>query len=71
MNERKIVVVTGASRLIGIGAATCIVLASKGFDIFFTTWSNYDKEMPWGANIDEPDLLQQKIKQYGVHCEKI
>lgn len=40
MNERKIVVVTGASRLIGIGAATCIALASKGFDIFFTTWSN-------------------------------
>lgn len=71
MNKRKIVVVTGASRLIGIGAATCIALASKGFDIFFTTWSNYDKEMPWGANIDEPDLLQQKIKQYGVHCEKI
>src|SRR5690554_2557275 len=69
--ERKIAVVTGTSRLIGIGAATCIALASKGIDVFFTYWSNYDKEMPWGINLEEPELLKEKILQYGVRCEKI
>jgi 3-oxoacyl-[acyl-carrier protein] reductase len=69
--ERKIAVVTGASRQIGIGAATCIALANMGIDVFFTYWSDYDKEMPWGANIDEPNLLQEKIIQYGVRCEKL
>jgi 3-oxoacyl-[acyl-carrier protein] reductase len=69
--ERRVAIVTGASRLNGIGAAICIALASKGIDVFFTYWTTYDSEMPWGINSDEPQLLQDKILEYGVHCEKL
>jgi 3-oxoacyl-[acyl-carrier protein] reductase len=67
----RIAVVTGTSRHKGIGAATCMALASKGIDIFFTFWTKYDKEMPWGIHNNEPELLQEKIMQFGVRCEKL
>jgi 3-oxoacyl-[acyl-carrier protein] reductase len=39
---RRIVMVTGASREQGIGAAVCRTLADQGADIFFTHWSQFD-----------------------------
>ncbi|MWV44339.1 SDR family oxidoreductase [Paenibacillus sp. HJL G12] len=69
--ERKIAIVTGASRLSGIGAAICTALASKGIDVFFTYWTTYDEEMPWGIHSNEPQVLQDKIIEYGVRCEKL
>ncbi|WP_459502338.1 SDR family oxidoreductase [Bacillus sp. C1] len=65
----KIAVVTGATRLNGIGAATCKALAQKGIDIFFTYWPKYDKGMPWSMNDEEPFLLKREIENYGVRCE--
>ncbi|GGH20014.1 SDR family oxidoreductase [Paenibacillus segetis] len=69
--ERKIAIVTGASRLSGIGAAICTALASKGIDVFFTYWTTYDEEMPWGIHVNEPQLIQDNIIKYGVRCEKL
>jgi len=69
--ERKIAIVTGASRTNGIGAAICKVLASKGFDIYFTYWTPYDSEMSWGISPNEPQLLQANIIEYGVRCERL
>lgn len=69
--ERRIAIVTGASRLNGIGAAICTTLASKGMDVFFTYWTTYDSEMPWGIRSNEPQFLQDKILEYGVRCEKL
>ncbi|MEK4511088.1 SDR family oxidoreductase [Paenibacillus sp. FSL K6-2524] len=69
--ERRIAIVTGASRLNGIGAAICTALASKGMDVFFTYWTTYDSEMPWGIRSNEPQFLQDKILEYGVRCEKL
>lgn len=66
---KKIAIVTGATRLNGIGAAVCKVLAQKGIDIFFTYWSQYDKAMPWGMHDKEPFLLKEEIESYGVRCE--
>ncbi|AIE80112.1 3-ketoacyl-(Acyl-carrier-protein) reductase [Bacillus cereus] len=59
---KKIAIVTGATRLNGIGAAVCKVLAQKGIDIFFTYWSQYDKAMPWGMHDKEPFLLKEEIE---------
>jgi len=67
---KKIAVVTGASRLNGIGAAIAIALAGKGIDIFLTYWSAYDHEMPWGIDDNEPELLENMIRGYGVQCER-
>lgn len=68
---KKIAIVTGVSRLNGIGKAICVELAKNGVDIFFTYWLNYDKEMPWETKDNEPDLIENEIKSLGVRCEKM
>ncbi len=68
---KKIAIVTGASRLNGIGAAIAITLADKGMDIFLTYWSAYDQEMPWGIGDSEPEVLENMIRGYGVRCERL
>ena len=69
--KRKIVIVTGVSRLKGIGYSICSELAKRNFDIFFTYWTNYDNQMPWRMESDEPNLIQTEIRKYGVNCEKL
>ncbi|WP_317173556.1 SDR family oxidoreductase [Hymenobacter montanus] len=69
--NRKIAIVTGTSRLKGIGRAICIELAKNDIDIFFTFWSEYDKQMPWQTDDNEPDLIQAEISALGVRCEKL
>jgi 3-oxoacyl-[acyl-carrier protein] reductase len=39
----RVAIVTGASRLEGIGAAICLALASHGADVLFTHWLKYDQ----------------------------
>jgi 3-oxoacyl-[acyl-carrier protein] reductase len=68
---KKIAIITGASRLNGIGARIAIELASDGMDIFFTYWTKYDHEMPWGIGENDPELLENMIKKYGVRCERL
>lgn len=67
--SRRLAIVTGASRRRGIGAAVCLALARAGADIFFTHWSPYDRRMPWGAEDEEPDLLQKLVQALGARCE--
>lgn len=62
----KIAIITGASRLKGIGAAICRELAEAGYHIFFTYWIDYDKEMPWSIELDEPMKLEEELLQKGV-----
>lgn len=69
--RRRAAIVTGASRARGIGAAICQSLARVGVDVFFTHWSPYDRRMPWGAEEDEPALLQEQTQALGVRCEHL
>jgi len=69
--DRKIAIVTGASRKKGIGRAICMELAKRGFDIFFTYWTSYDKDMPWGIEAEEPDVIQKELREQGIRCEKL
>jgi 3-oxoacyl-[acyl-carrier protein] reductase len=69
--NRQIAIVTGTSRLKGIGRAICVELAKSGIDIFFTFWTDYDKQMPWSIDENEPDLIQTEIRNLGVKCEKL
>lgn len=57
----KIAIVTGVSRLKGIGAAICRELAKAGYHIFFTYWTKYDQSMPWGIDADEPIKLRAEL----------
>ncbi len=63
--ERPIAIVTGASRLAGLGAAICRSLAERGHDIFFTHWNAYDKEL-YEVGTDEPSLIRAEIEAIGV-----
>ncbi|WP_046180581.1 SDR family oxidoreductase [Domibacillus tundrae] len=64
--KEKIAIITGASRVKGIGAAICRELAETGYHIFFTYWTDYDKEMPWSIELDEPMKLKEELIQKGV-----
>ena len=69
--DKRIAIVTGAGRLIGIGNAICLELANRGCDIFFTYWSAYDSTMSPGTESNEPELIEEKVRSLGVRCEKL
>lgn len=62
----KLAIVTGASRLNGIGAAICRELAENGCNIYFTYWTAYDNTMPWKMDADEPAKLKEELERFGV-----
>lgn len=51
------VLVTGASRRIGIGSEVVRELAAAGWKVFATWWTPYDATMPWGSAADDIDDL--------------
>lgn len=69
----KIAIVTGASRVNGIGTAICRVLAGEGADIFFVHWSRYDREMEYFIEDDAnwSQQLMNDIRSIGVRCESM
>jgi 3-oxoacyl-[acyl-carrier protein] reductase len=69
--KKRVAIVTGVSRLNGIGKAICLELAKRDIAIFFTYWRKYDKEMPWSVADNEPDLIETEIKNLGVDCAKL
>ncbi|MFD2043401.1 SDR family oxidoreductase [Ornithinibacillus salinisoli] len=64
--KEKIAIITGVSRLKGIGAAICKELAEAGYHIFFTYWTEYDKQMPWSVNSEEQMKLKEELLKRGV-----
>ncbi|HEX5164339.1 MAG TPA: SDR family oxidoreductase [Thermomicrobiales bacterium] len=66
--DRRVAIVTGASRRGAIGAAICRRLAEAGVDICFTYWAAYDREMPWGSDDDGPAALEQELTAIGVRA---
>lgn len=71
MKNRRIAIVTGVTRLKGIGRAICVELAKQKIDIFFTYWRPYDQKMVWGVEDDEPDKIKKEIEAMGVCCESL
>ena len=69
----KVAIVTGASRVMGIGTAICRELAREGADIFFTHFSNYDRQMNYFIDDDSmwSQHLMEEIRSYGVRCESM
>ncbi|WP_370541803.1 SDR family oxidoreductase [Alicyclobacillus sp. SO9] len=69
----KVAIVTGASRVKGIGTAICRELAGEGADIFFTHWSKYDQRMQYYSEDDAhwSERLKNEIRRQGVRCESM
>lgn len=58
-------VVTGASRRGGIGAALARRVAAEGAAVVLHSWSLHDAEQPWGADPGEPETLVAELRQAG------
>jgi 3-oxoacyl-[acyl-carrier protein] reductase len=71
MSQRPIVLVTGASRSIGIGSSIAKELAQSGWDVALTYWQPYDVSMPWGSDPQEVQLLRNEIESFGVRSTAI
>lgn len=65
MSQRPIVLITGASRRIGIGSSIAKELAQSGWDVALTYWQPYDASMPWGSDPKEVQLLCQEVESFG------
>lgn len=66
----RVALVTGASRLNGIGAAVCRGLAKSGADVAFTHWTVYDRQ-EYGTSEDEPEILRRELLSHGGRVESI
>jgi 3-oxoacyl-[acyl-carrier protein] reductase len=47
---RRVAIVTGVSRRVGIGMAVARRLAGLGAGLFVTSWTPHDRDQPWGAD---------------------
>jgi 3-oxoacyl-[acyl-carrier protein] reductase len=65
-----VALVTGASRLVGIGAAICRTFADAGADIAFTHWTPYDRAS-FGTTDSEPRQLEAELRETGVRAVAI
>ncbi len=57
--------ITGVSRRIGIGFAIAQRLAALGADLCVHSYSAYDAEQPWGADVDGPLALANELRHHG------
>jgi 3-oxoacyl-[acyl-carrier protein] reductase len=65
------VLVTGASRTIGIGAAIALALAESGWDVATTFWRPYDATMPWGSKSTEAEAILDRVRGFSSRAISI
>ncbi len=70
--ERRIAIVTGASRPNGIGAALCRELAREGYNLFFTHFSPYDYKTGYNdAEANWSKVFANELRDHGVSVESM
>jgi 3-oxoacyl-[acyl-carrier protein] reductase len=65
----RVALITGATRLKGIGFAIARELSALGADLFLHSFVAYDAAQPWGADLDESISLVSELRRSGVRVE--
>jgi 3-oxoacyl-[acyl-carrier protein] reductase len=64
--DGRVVLVTGVSRRVGIGAGIARRLASEGAHLILQGWSAYDSEQPWGEDVEGVRELVEELRAQGT-----
>jgi 3-oxoacyl-[acyl-carrier protein] reductase len=67
--QRKVALITGASRKAGIGAAIARELAQDGADIFITYYRSYDRELGLSNDPGEAEALLTELRKMGHRAD--
>jgi len=67
----RVVIVTGASRRIAIGAAIARRVVADGAAVLVHSWVPHDTEQPWGADTEGPEALVDELRGQGGRVEHI
>ncbi len=63
--QNRVVIVTGASRRIAIGAAIARRAVADGAAVLLHFWVPHDAEQPWGADVGGPETLVDELRREG------
>ena len=67
----RVVLVTGTSRRIAIGAGVARRLVADGASLLLHSWSPHDAEQPWGADPGGVDALVEELRSAGGTVEHV
>ncbi len=69
--QERVVLVTGASRRVAIGAAIARRLVADGACVMLHSWSPHDQEQSWEPDPGGPDALVAELRAAGGRVEHI
>ena len=69
--DDRVVLVTGASRRMAIGAAVARRLVADGAGVMLHSWSIHDAEQPWGTDPGGPEDLVEELRAAGGRVEHL
>ncbi len=64
--QGRVVLITGVSRRAGIGFAIARRLAAQGADLFVHAWSPFDRQQPWGLDLDDMEAILAELRSHGA-----
>jgi 3-oxoacyl-[acyl-carrier protein] reductase len=69
--KNRVVIVTGASRRMAIGAAIARRLVADGAAVLLHSWAPHDAEQSWGADPGGSEALVDELRQAGGRVEHV
>lgn len=69
--RNRVVIVTGASRRVAIGAAIARRVVAEGAAVLLHSWVSHDAEQPWGADAGGPEALVAELRRAGARVEHV
>lgn len=64
---KKLALVTGVGRKVGIAAAIAKQLAANDWDLALTYWTHYDERMRWGVEPADPLSIKEQLECTGAN----